>query len=209
MIFFIHKLGVIIMANVFNTIKYQQDLVEKKLKKLTEATSDEALLKNYTKEDFIDVKTKWDMLNYSEEDNEIIEEYADLISKYLNLSVCAYISRKKLNNLNTFENAEKKNLTKEMTDEQKDILKKISKQVKIDRVLFLSEKFTCKIALFMAVANFVINMYWKDLYNAIQPAETYTFICVAISFLISYLASQHTTKKIANNILKIVKMQQR
>lgn len=197
------------MANVFNTIKYQQGLVEKKLKNLTEATSDEALLKNYTKDDFIDVKTKWDMLNYSETENQIIEEYADFISKYLNLSVCAYISRTKLNNLNVFENAEKKNLTDEMTDEQKDILKKVSKQVKIDRALFLSGRLTGKIAIFMAVANFVINVYWKDLYNAIQPAETYTFICVAISFLISYLASQHTTKKIANNLLKIVEIRQR
>lgn len=194
---------------MFKTIIYQQKLVEEKLEKLKTTSVDDMLSKNYTKEDFIDIKTKWDMLNYSEPDNEIIEEYADLISKYLNLSVCAYISRTKLNNLNVFENAEKKNLTDEMTDEQKDILKKVSKQVKIDRALFLSEKFTRKIAIFMAVANLVINVYWKDLYNAIQPAETYTFICVAMSFLISYLASQHTTKKIADNILKIIKTQQR
>lgn len=194
---------------MFKTIIYQQKLVEEKLKKLKTTSVDDMLSKNYTKEDFIDIKTKWDMLNYSDPDNEIIEEYADLISKYLNLSVCAYISRTKLNNLNVFENAEKKNLTDEMTDEQKDILKKVSKQVKIDRALFLSGKFTGKIAMFMAVANFVINVYWKDLYNMIQPAETYTFICVAISFLISYLASQHTMKKIADNLLKIIKIQQR
>lgn len=194
---------------MFKTIIYQQKLVEEKLEKLKTTSVDDMLSKNYTKEDFIDIKTKWDMLNYSEPDNEIIEEYADLISKYLNLSVCAYISRTKLNNLNVFENAEKKNLTDEMTDEQKDILKKVSKQVKIDRALFLSGKYTGKIAMFMAVANFVINVYWKDLYNAIQPAEIYIFICVAISFLISFLASQHTTKKIADNLLKIIKTQQR
>lgn len=197
------------MADVFKTIIYQQKLVEEKLEKLKTTSVDDMLSKNYTKEDFIDIKTKWDMLNYSEPDNEIIEEYADLISKYLNLSVCAYISRTKLNNLNVFENAEKKKLTDEMTDEQKDILKKVSKQVKIDRALFLSGRFTGKIAMFMAVANFVINVYWKDLYNMIQPAETYTFICFTTAFLISYLTSRHTTKKIADNILKIIKTQQR
>ena len=194
---------------MFKTIIYQQKLVEEKLEKLKTTSVDDMLSKNYTKDDFIDIKTKWDMLNYSEPDNEIIEEYADLISKYLNLSVCAYISRTKLNNLNVFENAQKKNLTDEMTDEQKDILKKISNQVKIDRALFISGKLTGKIAVFIAVAQFIINMYWKDLYNAIQPTETYVFLCLATVFIVLYLTGQHTTKKIADNILKIVKIQQR
>lgn len=192
------------MKDIFDTIKYQKNQIEQKLKKLKTATADEILSKNYTKDDFIDTKIKWDMINYSEQENQIIEEYSDYMAKYMNLSVCAYVSHEKLNNLNTFENAEKKNLTKEMTDEQKKILRKISNQVKIDRVLFIGGKITSKIAIFMGIAQLIIDVYWKDLYDMMQPTENYAFICVATVFLILYLTSQHTTENIAKNITKII-----
>ena len=192
------------MKNFFDSIKYQESYIKKQLKKINNATADEILSKNYTKDDFIDIKMKWDMINYSELENEIIEIYSEYLADYMNLAVCAHISHEKLNNLDTYENAEKKNLIKDMTKEQKDILKKISKQVKIDRFLFIGGKITGKIAIFIGVTNFIINTYWKDLYNMMQPTEIYVFISVTVLFLILYLTSQYTTEKISKNISKII-----
>lgn len=166
--------------------------------------ADEILAKNYTYDDIIDIKARWKMLDLDEKSKDIINQAAEIAAKSLNFLSCVEVHYKNLNKLNTFENATKKGLTKEMTDEQKETLKKISKDVSLARILFVSGKYLSKIAMIIACTNVMLCIYWQDLYQQYKNPENIIVYSMLIYCLYCLIHGRILTKKIDKDIVKMV-----
>ena len=122
----------------------------------------------------------------------------------LSLSSCSIVSYYNGNGLNTFQNAEKTGLTQKMTNKQINILKNISRNTEMARILFAAGKSSIYVIFVLALGTLYIQCHNKFLYNIIQPEETYVFIGFAIFALGCILKNKKITKDIADNIEKLV-----
>ena len=140
-------------------------------------------------------------------DNELTNDAKYKCINYLQglaLSSCLIVSYYNGNGLNTFQNAEKTGLTEEMTPEQINILKNISKNTEIARILFATGKYSSYIMLGLALGTLYIQGHSKFVYNLIQPEETYMFISFAIFALYCMLKQKSLAKNVAKNIEKLM-----
>ena len=169
----------------------------RRLKKLkNKEIADSLLAEQYTLEDLLDPKAHWDMVNMSEEQKKEYMQLKQIELVYRNLAPCILVAQEKLNGLNTFQNAEKIGLTKDMTDEQKEMLRDLSKDVDLSRILSISRKW-CKVILMSAIpVHFILKMYFNNFYNSIQPGEK----CVLWGMIFSSIYLYFVDRKIGKNI---------
>ena len=147
-----------------------------------------------------------------QDNKDISDEEKDIIKKYLQklaLTSCVMVSYYNGNGLNVFQNAEKTGLTLKMNSEQKDILRKISRNTSMARILFATGKYSSYIMLVLAISNMYIYGHSKFLYNAIQPEENLTFIGICAYITYCILQNKRYAKKIANNTEKLVNINTR
>ena len=187
-----------VLEDIFETIEEQVKTVINNIE-----TAEDVMTKVYTVNDILTPRVNWKMLKCTNEERKIIRQTIENFVKALNLSACVYISQEKLNDLDVFANATRKGLTKDMNDEQKNIVKKLSKLAKTDNFLLTVNKYATITAALMATVNLVLFTYLKDLYDKTQPMENNIFILVALIFLASYIARTYNLKKIDNNIEKV------
>lgn len=166
----------------------------KKFKQEKQKIADELLSKTYTLEQEITVKDKWDMLKLSDEQKELFVKIKKIQVYCKNFTPCIVIAQNNLNGLNTFENAERKGLTKDMTNDEKQMLKKLSNNVSFRRLLVSTRNTSVILLNIMAISNALINIYSYDLYKKIQPEETFVFFCL-FSFIVALLIADRTTYK--------------
>jgi len=166
--------------------------------------ADKILAKNYTYDDIIDIKARWKMLNLDEKTQDIINQAAEIAAKSLNFLSCVEVHYKNLNKLNTFENATKKGLTQEMTDKQKETLKKISKDVSLARILFVSGKYLSKIAFYIACINLMTFVFWQDLYQQYKNPENIIVYSMLTYSIYCLIHGRILTRKIDKNVVKMV-----
>ncbi|MBO4746212.1 MAG: hypothetical protein J5613_04055, partial [Alphaproteobacteria bacterium] len=115
----------------------------RKLKKLENLEIAYSLLSEQcTLDDLLDTKAHWEMVNMSEKQKEEFIRKKKLEVFCKNLTPCIIVAEKNLNGLNTYQNAEIIGLTKDMTDEQKDLLKDLSKSVNLKRFLAITRRGT-------------------------------------------------------------------
>ena len=133
-------------------------------------------------------------------------EYINCLQK-LALSSCSIVSYYKGNGLNTFQNAEKTGLTQNLNDKQINVLKKISRNTEMARILFATGKYSSYVMLALALGTLYIQGHNKFVYNLIQPEETYMFISVAIFAL--YCILKHKNKTINTSPSPLQKQKQK
>lgn len=191
--------------NFIDIKKQKQRIKDKQNSKL----ADKMLSKNYTVDDVLDIKTRWNILKYTQEEQEIIQKAAELAAEGMNIAVCADVSYNKLNKLDTYENATKKGLTKNMTDEQKEILKRVSKKVSIDRVLIVSGKYTSRIAVVIASMTLITQLYWNNIYQLFSKTENIIVWSLLIYSMYCLIQSKALSKQIGKDISEIINIKTR
>lgn len=191
--------------NFIDIKRQKQRIKDKQNSKL----ADKMLAKNYTVDDVLDIKTRWKILKYTQEEQEIIQKAAELAAEGMNLAVCADVSYNKLNKLNTFENAVKKGLTQNMTDEQKEILKRVSKKVSIDRALIVSGRYTSKIAVVIASMALITELYWHSIYQLFSKTENIIVWSLLMYSVYCLIQSRALSKQIGKDISKIINIKTR
>jgi hypothetical protein len=171
----------------------------RKLKKLENLQIAYSLLSEQcTLDDLLDPKAHWDMIKMSEKQKEEFLKLKRIEVFCRNLIPCVIVAEENLNGLNTYENAEIIGLTKDMTDEQKDMLKDLSNDVKLKRLLAITRRGTSMLILLTAISNMVLCLYNKNIYNKIHPGEDYFFWGLVVLFVSLFFID----KKIKNNISK-------
>ena len=151
----------------------------------------------YTLEDLLDPKTKYDMLKLTDEERAEFIKQKKIEVRCRNLIPCVVLGKAKLNGMDTYQYAERKGLTKDMTGEQKQMLNKISRDVSFLRILTIAQKSLTLIIGVMAISNFIINLKFQELYDKIQPEENYIFW----SLVVVILLARHKCKKNYNSII--------
>ena len=127
----------------------------------------------------------------------------------LALICCTKVSYYNANGLNTFQNAEKTGLTQNMTQEQIKILKKISNNVQMLRILFATGRCSGYIMLTLSLCTLYIQGHYQFLYNIIQPEEIYIFLSFAFAALYCFLRYEKLSKKMENQIEQLVNINTR
>jgi len=191
--------------NFIDIKRQKQRIKDKQNSKL----ADKMLAKNYTVDDVLDIKTRWNILKYTQEEQEIIQKAAELAAEGMNLAVCADVSYKRLNKLDTYENATKKGLTQNMTDEQKELLKRVSKKVSIDRVLIVSGKYTSRIAVVIASMTLITQLYWNNIYQLFSKTENIIVWSLLIYSMYCLIQSRALSKQIGKDISEIINIKTR
>lgn len=191
--------------NFIDIKKQKQRIKDKQNSKL----ADKMLSKNYTVDDVLDIKTRWNILKYTQEEQEIIQKATELAAEGMNIAVCADVSYNKLNKLDTYENATKKGLTQNMTDEQKEILKRVSKKVSIDRVLIVSGKYTSRIAVVIASMTLITQFYWNNIYQLFSKTENIIVWSLLIFSMYCLIQSRALSKQIGKDISEIINIKTR
>jgi len=151
----------------------------------------------YTLEDLLDPKTKYFMLKLNEKELAEFIKQKKIEVRCRNLIPCIVLGKAKLNGMDTYQYAERKGLTKDMTGEQKQMLDKISRDVSFLRFLTNAQKYLTLIMGVMAISNFIINLKFQELYDKIQPEENYIFW----SLVAIILVVRHKSKKNYDNII--------
>ena len=178
----------------------------RKLKKLeNQELADSLLSEQCTLDDLLDAKAHWDMIKMSEQQKEEFMKLKRMEVFCRNLTPCIIVAEENLNGLNTYKNAEKIGLTKDMTDEQKDLLKDLSKTVNLKRFLAITRRGTSVLIMLTAIANILIGVYNKGFYNKIHPGEDYFFWGLVGLFFGLVFSNKNLTNNIAKQIYFIAK----
>lgn len=152
----------------------------------------------YTLEDLLDPATKYFMLRLTDEERAEFIKQKKIEVRCKNLIPCIVLGKEKLNGMDTYQYAERKGLTKDMTHEQKQILERVSNDVSFWRILSITQKYLTLVIGIMAISNFVVYSKFQELYDKIQPEENYIFwgLVAVILFV------RHKGKKKFNNIVQ-------
>ena len=171
--------------------------------------AEEILLKTYTGEDIFSEEYSKELYKWNKENAERVLQDCENWAAYRNILSCIEVSYDNLNGLNVFQNAEKKGLTENMTKEQIDILKKISKDTSFARTLFVASKYTAYVLVAMALTNLYISSHIRFLHNIIQSEETYAFIGGLVFILFCALAQGPLAYATLYKIKRMLNLKQR
>lgn len=111
--------------------------------------------------------------------------------------------------MDTYQYAERKGLTKDMTGEQKQMLNKISRDVSFLRILTIAQKSLTLIIGVMAISNFIINLKFQELYDKIQPEENYIFWSLVVVILFARHKGKRTYNSIISQMYDLAKSQEK
>ena len=183
----------------------------RKIKNLNNMKIADELLaeETYTLADLLDPRTKYYMLNLTDKEREEFIKQKKIEVHYKNLIPCVVLGKEKLNGINTYQYAERKGLTQNMSYEQKQMLEKISRDVSFWRILATTKKYLALITGIMAISNFIIDMKFPELYNIIQPEENYIFWSLFCIIIILHRADKNKCNKIIGQMYKLAQSQEK
>lgn len=185
--------------------------LQRELKKLENLEIADKLLseETYTLADLLDPATKYFMLRLTDEERAEFIKQKKIEVRCKNLIPCIVLGKEKLNGMDTYQYAERKGLTKDMTHEQKQMLEKISRDVSFWRILATTKKYLALITGIMAISNFIIDMKFPELYNIIQPEENYIFWSLFCIIIILHRADKNKCNKIIGQMYKLAQSQEK
>jgi hypothetical protein len=167
----------------------------------------------YAAEDvLLNVQDVYELIEEVQQNKELNDDEKKHTISYLNgeaLLSCISVSYYKGNGLNTFQNAEKTGLTEKMTDEQKDILRKLSKNVSLARILYTTGKYSVYALVGTMMFNLYANSHLQIFKNIIQPKQTYVFICVALFCMCCILVQERLTNICDYELKQLVGLNER
>ncbi len=163
----------------------------------------------YTLEDLLDPKTKYFMLKLTDKEREEFIKQKKIEVRYRNLIPCVVLGRTKFNGMDTYQYAERKGLTKDMTHEQKQMLENMSRDVSFWRILAITKKYLALVMGIMAVSNFIIDMKFPELYNIIQPEENYIFWSLFCIVIFLHYADKNKYNKIIEQMYNLAQSQEK
>ena len=126
---------------------------------------------------------------------------------FKNLIPCMELGSTKFNGMNTYQYADRKGLTNDMTDEQKQMLSQISRDVSSWRILAVTQKTLGLIVGVIAVSNFIINVKFQELYDKIQPEEKYIFWSLVAVIVLNHRKIKKIYKNVLQKIYEIAQLE--
>ena len=147
------------------------------------------------------------LIEIAEQNIDLTDSDRQKITNYLHglsLISCADVSYHNSNGLNTFQNAEKTGFTQDLNDEQIKILKKISHNIEMARILVATGKYSAYIMVVLTLCSLYLESNIRFLYDMIQPGEIYTFIGFALCAMFCILKQESLANKTAKQIKHLV-----